>query len=180
MDRRNVIQKILASVGLLGVGAFAKPLMASASMPALSGAKEFDELVELQCREAAFDYDPYMTGLANGMIFARSALFGGDPAFMEAPKKMKSKSTHPFELLRDVVREDPDYAWAWHSRISETLADDGIEYARANSAAALLMDRLFRVDTTSRENCKPVGVYGKSVHGVEWVAGGESKTIAIR
>ena len=45
----------------------------------------FDEMIDLQCSNGNYDFDPYMHGMANGMIYMRSLIDGGDPTFMEAP-----------------------------------------------------------------------------------------------
>jgi hypothetical protein len=43
----------------------------------------FDEMIDVQCD--SYDSNPYMHGMANGMIYMRSLIDGQDPEFMEAP-----------------------------------------------------------------------------------------------
>jgi hypothetical protein len=54
---------------------------------------EFDEMIELQCSSGNWDFDPYMHGMANGMIFMRSLVSGGDPQYLEAPSSWLSDRT---------------------------------------------------------------------------------------
>jgi len=45
------------------------------------------EVMETQCSEGNWNYDPYMHGIANGLILALSIMKGEEPAFLEAPKQ---------------------------------------------------------------------------------------------
>jgi len=83
MKRRNVIKSLLASLGIVSASAMAMPVASAVSSDEQARVDGLDELIEIQTREAAFDYDPYMTGLANGLILARSAIFGGNVKFMQ-------------------------------------------------------------------------------------------------
>lgn len=48
--------------------------------------KSLDDLVAVQTSQGNWDSDPYMQGMANGMILAQSLMAGNDsPAFLEAP-----------------------------------------------------------------------------------------------
>ena len=42
-------------------------------------------ITETQCSSGNWDYDPYMHGMANGMILALATLEGKDPVFKDAP-----------------------------------------------------------------------------------------------
>ena len=42
-------------------------------------------MLDIQCSNGNWNYDPYMHGMANGMIFAQSLFDGKSPEFLEAP-----------------------------------------------------------------------------------------------
>jgi len=44
------------------------------------------DLIEIQCRQGNWDYDPYMHGMANGMILSLSVIADSNPIFLDAPK----------------------------------------------------------------------------------------------
>jgi hypothetical protein len=47
---------------------------------------KFDELVKIQCSPGNWDYDPYMHGMANGMLLAQAMIRDtGEPAYLTAP-----------------------------------------------------------------------------------------------
>ena len=50
-----------------------------------------DELVNIQCSDGNWNVDPYMHGMANGMILVQSIISGKPPEFLDAPKKWLSK-----------------------------------------------------------------------------------------
>lgn len=61
--------------------------------------KKLEELTEIQCKHGNWDYDPYMHGMANGMLFAL-ALFKHDrPEYLKPPEKW----------LKDNKGEDYEY-----------------------------------------------------------------------
>lgn len=43
------------------------------------------ELTKLQCSDGNWNYNNYMHGMANGMIFALSLFDGVEPIFLDAP-----------------------------------------------------------------------------------------------
>lgn len=51
--------------------------------------KEIDlkDVINIQCSKGNWDYDPYMMGLANGLIMAESLISKKEPQFLSAPKK---------------------------------------------------------------------------------------------
>ena len=49
--------------------------------------KSIDKLIKQQSKRGNYDYDPYMHGLLNGMIFIRSVITDEKPEFVDAPKK---------------------------------------------------------------------------------------------
>ena len=53
------------------------------------------DLVDIQCSCGNYDYDPYMHGMANGMIVILSVLTGQDPELVDAPDKWRSSFSEP-------------------------------------------------------------------------------------
>ncbi|MCK5538840.1 MAG: hypothetical protein KAI79_18585 [Bacteroidales bacterium] len=49
--------------------------------------KELKEIVDVQCTSGNWDYDPYMHGMANGLIMAQSIIENKNPIFFETPDK---------------------------------------------------------------------------------------------
>jgi hypothetical protein len=44
------------------------------------------EMLQVQCSGGNWNYDPYMHGMANGMIFALSLFDDKEPQYLEAPE----------------------------------------------------------------------------------------------
>ena len=44
------------------------------------------DIVNVQCNDGNWDYDPYMHGMANGMIIVQSMFADVPPEFLEAPE----------------------------------------------------------------------------------------------
>lgn len=54
----------------------------------------FDDLLGIACAGGNWNYDPYLHGMANGMILMRSVLSGEDPVYLEAPEEwLKDRPT---------------------------------------------------------------------------------------
>jgi hypothetical protein len=49
--------------------------------------KTLREMKDVQCSDGNWNYDPYMHGMANGMIFAISLFDGKRPEYLEAPEQ---------------------------------------------------------------------------------------------
>ena len=49
--------------------------------------KVLQEMTDIQCSDGNWNYDAYMHGMANGMIFALSIFRGNQPEYLEAPDK---------------------------------------------------------------------------------------------
>lgn len=43
------------------------------------------ELIQIQCDDGNWNYDPYMQGIANGMILAEAILEDKTPVYLDAP-----------------------------------------------------------------------------------------------
>lgn len=49
--------------------------------------KTLREMKDVQCSDGNWNYDPYMHGMANGMIFAVSLFDDKEPEYLEAPER---------------------------------------------------------------------------------------------
>jgi len=49
--------------------------------------KDLNDVIKIQCSHGNYNYDPYMWGLANGLIMAKSLVTGKEPEFIEKPRK---------------------------------------------------------------------------------------------
>lgn len=56
----------------------------------------FDDLLAVQCNDGNWNYDPYMHGMANGMILTRSVVSGEEPRFLDAPSVWLSTAQNRF------------------------------------------------------------------------------------
>ena len=63
------------------------------------------DITGTQCSPGNWDYDPYMHGMANGMILALAAIEGTEPEFKDAPAQWLSDT--PF---KPNIMSDPDEA----------------------------------------------------------------------
>ena len=51
----------------------------------MSKLDKLKELTKIQCSDGNWNYDPYMQGLANGMILAVAVMEGKTPKYLEMP-----------------------------------------------------------------------------------------------
>jgi len=53
--------------------------------------KDFEEslqdVINIQCSNGNWNYDPYMHGLANGLLMAQALYKGKEPQFLDGPDK---------------------------------------------------------------------------------------------
>lgn len=58
-------------------------------------------------------------------------------------------TVHAFTALKDLIKTDPEYAWAWHCNLAVPIVDAlGVSHTKANEAAALIMAQMFDHDIT--------------------------------
>ena len=57
------------------------------------------DMTQVQCNDGNWNYDPYMHGMANGMIFALSLFEAGEPQYLEAPEKWLKDLPEPDKAL---------------------------------------------------------------------------------
>lgn len=73
--------------------------------------------IEVQCRKGNWNYDPYMHGMANGMIFAKACIEDTTPQYLSAPDKWIADTAAPaVEDNRDAER----YRWLVENAVIET------------------------------------------------------------
>lgn len=49
--------------------------------------KNLDDIIKVQCMNGNYNYDPYMHGMANGLICARAVITGEEPKYIKAPQE---------------------------------------------------------------------------------------------
>lgn len=49
--------------------------------------QSLNDLIDIQCSDGNWNYDPYMHGMANGMLLSLSVIKDQEPTFMQAPKR---------------------------------------------------------------------------------------------
>ena len=107
------------------------------------------DVVNIQKMMGNWDFDPYMHGMANGLILAQAILKDQDPKFLDAPKVWRSdKSVRPIlekfaRHMEKKLREN-DYKDGWQSDTIRSLIDrvreETIELSNAAMAPANLED----------------------------------------
>jgi len=57
------------------------------------------------------------------------------------------------KILSDIMKRDPDYAWAWHCNLAISLYDEAErDLPMCNRAAARFMRLAFNIDMTDHPN----------------------------
>ena len=56
---------------------------------------KLDQIIAIQCDNGNWNFDPYMHGMANGLILAKSVLAGEEPEFMTAPDEWLCDKSSP-------------------------------------------------------------------------------------
>lgn len=60
---------------------------------------------------------------------------------------MQIEIKNPFELLKEQIHSDPEYAWAWHCKLAMSIKDSiKVSHSTANKTGADLMSYLFEYD----------------------------------
>jgi hypothetical protein len=68
-----------------------------------------------------------------------------------------------FDILKQALQEDEEYAWTFHCNLAVPMMDEGCSHKKANKAAARIMYNLFRVDTSQSKYFKDLGFNTKFV-----------------
>jgi hypothetical protein len=61
------------------------------------------DLVAIQCSSGNWNFDPYMHGMANGMILALSIIQDEEPQFLSAPDKWLSDISIKGDTIEDTT-----------------------------------------------------------------------------
>lgn len=69
--------------------------------------KTLQDLVKVQCSNGNFDYDPYMHGMANGLICALACVKGERAEYISAPEQWL-KDKHVASKFADVSQSTPN------------------------------------------------------------------------
>jgi len=164
MNRRQFAGLFTAAFASLGVGsAKAESVGPSVPMTELesindalqkSGQRNDDmeirlqslrELVDVQCSSGNRDCDPYMHGMANGMILAQSVVddeITGEPDFKQAPDKWlshKVSTSDAVDALKQAIHNDDGLAWSYHCNIAMAAQDEGVSHEAAQNIARRFM-----------------------------------------
>jgi len=67
---------------------------------------ELQSLVDIQCSEGNYNCNPYMHGLANGLILALSVLTKECPKFLDKPEKWLRENDTGFDGIQFISRFD--------------------------------------------------------------------------
>ena len=54
---------------------------------------KLESLIKVQCTDGNWNYDPYLHGMANGMILAHAVVTDTDAVFLETPDKWLCNDT---------------------------------------------------------------------------------------
>ncbi len=69
-----------------------------------------------------------------------------------------------FDILKQALQEDEEYAWSWHCNLAVPFMDEGGSHKSSNKAAARIMYNFFRVDTSKSKYFKDLGFNIKSAY----------------
>jgi len=59
------------------------------------------DVINIQCAKGNYDYDPYMHGMANGLLLAQSFLQERELVFMEAPEVWGCDKPETVEVISE-------------------------------------------------------------------------------
>jgi len=62
---------------------------------------DLESVTDVQCADGNWNYDPYMHGMANGLLLAKSIITAEEPEFKEAPDEWLSNESK--ELMRSII-----------------------------------------------------------------------------
>jgi len=83
---------------------------------------DLNAVIATQATDGNWNHDPYMHGLLNGMIMAKSIISNEDAEFYEAPGKWlsdpKITTKQAFDALKQALTDDPSFAHSWHCNLA--------------------------------------------------------------
>lgn len=65
--------------------------------------KCIEEMIEIQSRSGNYDYDAYMHGMANGMIYIYSILTDKEPKYLTAPDRWLKDTEKDQIILKEIT-----------------------------------------------------------------------------
>ena len=69
--------------------------------------QKLKDVTDAQCSDGNWDYDPYMQGLANGLILAKAIIEDVEPKFLDAPDVWGFEKTgKPYKLSGEAKSDD--------------------------------------------------------------------------
>lgn len=93
---------------------------------------EFDEMLAIQCTDGTWNYDPYLHGMANGMIFMKSLVDGQEPPYKEVDRYLDERYNCDDCGTRQATFDDTvdeEYEEGFNDAVREwesTLQDGGV------------------------------------------------------
>ncbi len=90
--------------------------------------QQLEECVRIQCSDGNWNYDPYMHGMANGMILALALLRNESPVYLDAPKEWLCDKQPSQIVIQHQYRSTRDNNGVWVNCSKE-------EYAAASDLA---------------------------------------------
>jgi hypothetical protein len=64
------------------------------------------QTIEVQCSDGNWNFDPYMHGMANGMIYSLSVITGDSPEFLTAPEVWLCDMPHDATIVSEPCPHD--------------------------------------------------------------------------
>lgn len=64
--------------------------------------KTLEEMTQIQCTDGNWNYDAYMHGMANGMIFSLSLMKDQNPKYLDAPEEWLSEKSDEEKIIQQV------------------------------------------------------------------------------
>lgn len=170
MNRREIL-------GMLGKGGMVTFIAVGTTAAALNPPRveipqarldSLQDLVRVQSSEGNWNYDPYMFGLANGLLLAQAVIEGTECKYFETPpiwQRGNEPSDSPagaVERLSRAFKADPDYALGWQANVACAAMDEGLDPAAANRAAWRFMRAAFGISEIDPKTIvRPRNQFGK-------------------
>lgn len=79
---------------------------------------------------------------------------------------MSEEIKQAFDVLKNAVNNDPDYAWSWHCNLAMPFVDEGGSHETANKAAARIMSILFEHDITKHPHYQYRDITAEEANGL--------------
>jgi hypothetical protein len=99
MQRREVFASITGLFGLFAIPSWLSVKKSKREI-VLDGKKleSLENFLKIACSPGNYDFDPYLHGMANGLILVDSLIHEKEPKFLDAPEKWLSKQERPIHI----------------------------------------------------------------------------------